>query len=61
MCFLDLEVAGKADAVTIVASTGAQVWQSKQTYDNIKGQSGKIVLNHNVIASSEFPLKCYSS
>lgn len=33
---------------------GAPAWQSKQVYDGINGQSGKIVLNHNVISSSEF-------
>lgn len=32
---------------------GAPVWQSKQTYDNINGQSGRIVLNHNVIPGSK--------
>lgn len=35
---------------------GAPVWQSKQTYDNINGQSGRIVLNHNVIPGSKSAL-----
>ena len=35
-------------------ASGAPVWQSKQTYDNINGQSGRIVLNHNVIPGTVY-------
>jgi peptidoglycan/xylan/chitin deacetylase (PgdA/CDA1 family) len=41
------------DIVSGGTVVGAPVWQSKQTYDNINGQSGRIVLNHNVIPGSK--------
>jgi peptidoglycan/xylan/chitin deacetylase (PgdA/CDA1 family) len=47
---LDLWLIGIVSGGMVV---GAPVWQSKQTYDNINGQSGRIVLNHNVIPGSK--------
>jgi len=35
-------------------SGGAPTWQSRQTYDRIAGQSGKIVLNHNPLAGTVY-------